>query len=681
MSSLIDIGNILIVLLACGLSLIVPPLITALWLSEHNSWPKTLLFALVLGLSTQGLLGFLSNHFLHTGITLEITIYFFGWLIATIVIAIRQGKNKFLQRYPVSGEDIILIGILFLAIAVRSIDPLQHMALGQSDAYSHLQFLRNVIDTGFVHNIIYPPGYHWILALPTAAFHLDPYLVARYGGAFFGAGLVLAVYVLVKSIAGNPAALLSAFLVSCFPGLNLLLKTGVGAFANQLGLFFIPVVYYFYIITEENKFRKSSMGYILIGLSLIGLSISVPMMLIQVLLILFVIRMSLLLGNRDKWLPQTKILTLSILPAIILLSAHLLLAGPIHQQKTIEVITAGTSINTSPFPADKILGENEQTKRSYSTRHLHTVLNHPAMTLLFDFLSGKRWGTGNFLFNIAGSLILMISGTIMLWGFRERKRGWVVIGIWGLITSVQTITGIFQFSGYQREGWSLMIAAACLSGVIGGIVYGWGKRRILFKAAMVIAISLSILGSFIYPPVHELRASCAEDEIIQIVRDISYQYAENRYWTMADMPVENASKYQFAFPSSLPLTIMTRKMTGWHDSNQGELVPTVMHPSGKIQVITITSDNSIGSYFKNNRQYIILIDKKTQGCFQDKVLFSIIDRNQVKTYVDGRDAHYNINEIIEPYVNSLNPGEWQVQRSVISQNLTVFAITPRQEIS
>jgi hypothetical protein len=418
MSFLIDIGNLLIVLSACGLSLIVPPLGAALWFSEDKSWPNILLLALVLGLSTQGVFGFFGNHFLRTGITLEITIYFLGWLIATAIILISQRKQKLFQRLSISREDFVLVGLLVLAIAVRSIHPLQHMALGQSDAYSHLQFLRDVLDSGFIQNVMYPPGYHWILALPTAAFHLDPYLVARYGGAFFGAGLVLAVYVLVKSIAGNPAAIFSAFLVSCFPGLNLLLKTGVGAFANQLGLFFIPVVFYFYIVSEEKTFGKSPMAYTLLALSLMGLSISVPMMLIHVLLILFMVRMSQLIKRRDKWFFQTGIFALSILPALILLSLHLLHAGPVHQKKTIEVITAGASINSVPSSPGETSEGVSQFPLPYPTRHLKTVLNHPAMNLLFDFFSVKRCGVGHFAVNTIGFLILIISGISILWGFR-----------------------------------------------------------------------------------------------------------------------------------------------------------------------------------------------------------------------------------------------------------------------
>lgn len=255
--------------------------------------------------------------------------------------------------------------------------------------------------------------------------------------------------------------------------------------------------------------------------------------------------------------------------------------------------------------------------------------------------------------------------------------GWAVLGFWGVIASLQTMTGFLQFSGYQREGWSLMIAAACLSGIIGGTIYCWGKRWVIFKAAVVIAVLLSISGSFIYPPVHELRASCAEDEIIQVARDISYRYTENRYWSIADKPIENDPRYLSAFSSRLPLTIMTRKMTGWHDSNQGELVPTVIHPSKKMRVMTISSEVGGKNFFENNRQYLVLMDKKTEGCTRNKVFFSMIDPRQVKSYIDGRESYYKINESIGSYLNTLNPDNWQIVKSVISQDLIAFAVAPK----
>ena len=676
--SLYNIANLVIVLSACGLSLIVPTLRTALWLSEEQSWPNILLLALVLGLTSQGILGFIWNHFLLAGIYLEITLYLLIWLIITVIVSLSQGRQPFSRKISMNREDLFLIGLLILAVAVRSIHPLQHMALGQSDAYSHLQFLRNILDSGFVHNVMYPPGYHWILALPTAAFHLDPYLVARYGGAFFGAGLVLAVYVLVRSVSGNPAAMFAAFLVSCFPGLNLLLKTGVGAFANQLGLFFIPVVLYFYKKTEERKIQESPTTYALLALSLMGLSISVPMMLLHVLLILFIVRLSQLIKRRDKWFLQTGIIALSILPALILLSLHLLHAGPVHQQKTMEVITAGASMNSAPSSQGETSGVINQLPNT--SMQLKTAFNHPAMILLFDFLSGKRWGIGHFAASIIGILILISSCISILWGLMGSKMGWVVLGFWGGLASLQTLTGFLQFSGYQREGWSLMIAAACLSGIISGFIYLWGKRWVIFRAAVVVAVLLSITVSFVYPPAHELRASCAEDEVIKVARDISYHYADSCYWSITDKQIGNVPIYLSTFSFQLPLTIMTRKITGWNDSNQGELVPSVIHSSKRIRVKTISFEVAGKDIFENGHQYLVLIDKKTEACNQSKVFFSMIDPRQVKSHINNLEAYYKINESIGSYLHTLNTDNWKIKESVINQSLIAFAVIPKQRI-
>ena len=668
-----DIGNLLMVLSAFGLSLTVPPLIVALWICEKKCWTNIFLVAFTLGVSAQGILGFLCNHYLRIGIIFETAIYYLGWLLVSIIVLLSQRKLKPF-KLSATREDLLLTGLLILAFAVRSVHPLQHMALGQSDAYSHLQFLRNVLDTGFVHNVMYPPGYQWILALPTAAFHLDPYLVARYGGAFFGAGLVLAVYVLVKSIAGNPAALLSAFLVSCFPGLYLLLKTGVGAFANQLGLFFIPVIFYFFISTEEKKFGKSTIAYALLALCLMGLSISVPMMLIHVLLILCIIRMILLLARRNQWLSQTIVFTLSILPAMILLSLHLLYAGPVHQQETIKVITAGAAINLVPSPSERTSKETGPDSSAGWMENLKSAWNHPAVSLVRDFFSVKRWDVGDFTANIVGFLMMTLFGITLLWGLRRENIGLVVLGIWGGIASLQTMTGVLQFSGYQREGWSFMIAFACLLGILGGATYCWGKRWILFKVAVVVVVLVSIICSFMYPQAHTLMASCAEDDIVRLVRQISSRHTVNRYWTFADKPTEG--EYPAAFSSQRPLTIVARKMTGWKDGNQGELIPSVICPSEQIRVKTVSSGDNLSNGLSRNGRYLILLDEMTENCLQDQIWFSRIDPRQVQCFRDGRQSFYKINDAIRSYLDALDRNLWRIAGTKISQHLLVYALEP-----
>src|SRR4030042_946390 len=105
MISLFDITNLVIVLLACSLSLIVPTLRTALWLSEEKSWPNIFLIALVLGLTSQGILGFFWNHYLLAGISLEITLYFLVWLIITVIVSLSQGRQPFPRKMPMNRED------------------------------------------------------------------------------------------------------------------------------------------------------------------------------------------------------------------------------------------------------------------------------------------------------------------------------------------------------------------------------------------------------------------------------------------------------------------------------------------------------------------------------------------------------------------------------------------------
>lgn len=672
---LYDIGNLLLVLSAFGLSLTVPPLIVALRICEKKSWTNIFFVALSLGVSAQGILGFLCNHYLRIGIAFETAIYYLGWLLISIIVLSSQRKSKPFKLSP-TREDIMLAGLLLLAVAIRSVHPLQHMALGQSDAYSHLQFLRNVLDTGFVHNVMYPPGYHWILALPTQSFQLDPYPVARYGGAFFGAGLVLAVYVLVRSIAGGAAALTAVFLVACFPGLSLLQKTGVGAFANQLGLFFIPVAFYFYMITEEKKFGTSTMAYALLALCLMGLSISVPMMLIHVLLILCIIRMILLLARRNQWLSRTIFFTLSILPAIVLLSLHLLYAGPVHQQETIKVITAGAAINSVPSLSERTSKETGPNSSVGWMENLKSAWNHPAVKLARDFFSIKRLGVGHSAANIVGFLMLTLFGITLLWGLKRGNIGLVVLGIWGGIASLQTMTGVLQFSGYQREGWSFMIAFACLLGILGGAAYCWGKRWILFKVAVVVVVLVSIICSFIYPPAHTLIASCAEDDIIRLVRHISSRHTVNRYWTFADKQTQGA--YPAAFSSQQPLTIVARKMTGWKDGDQGELIPSVISPSEQIRIKTVSSGDNLSYDLSRNGRYLILLDEMTEDCLQDQIWFSRIDPRQVQRFRDGRQSFYKINDAIRSYLDILDRNLWWITETKVSQNLLAYSVVPKE---
>ena len=160
----------------------------------REKWPALGLTAMVMGCSLQAVSGTLWSHLVRGNPYGELALYLFLWLLLVIWAYYNYGRSAtnipfYDEHEDNNGGHRILILILTAAFIVRMLHPLQVAYLGQSDAYTHLNYLHNIVDSGYLINPVYPPGYHWILALPSLVFSIDPYLVARYGGAFFGVGM------------------------------------------------------------------------------------------------------------------------------------------------------------------------------------------------------------------------------------------------------------------------------------------------------------------------------------------------------------------------------------------------------------------------------------------------------------------------------------------------------------
>ena len=187
-----------IILAAFAAVYLIPPLLALRRLYPAADRATLLMVSAGLGLSSQALLGFFWNHFVSHAPISEGVAYFLFWLAIGVVIQWRTIRfPNFNSQLPTFKSSPLLLAIILLtAVSIRSLDSLSHASLGQSDAYTHLQFLRDVFKYGQIRNIVYPPGYSWVLALPVLTFNLDAYLVARYVGPFFGALLVVTLYLL-----------------------------------------------------------------------------------------------------------------------------------------------------------------------------------------------------------------------------------------------------------------------------------------------------------------------------------------------------------------------------------------------------------------------------------------------------------------------------------------------------
>lgn len=395
------------------------------------------------------------------------------------------------EEFAAIPTDRVLVLIVLAGVALRWVHPLLTATLGQSDAYSHLQFLRDYVAHADLRHPYYPAGFHAVLALPTRLFSLDPYLVARYGGAFFGALLILVLGRFAGACSGQVTAIrYAALLVACNPLAYLLAKTGVGVFPNQWGLVLLP-----FSLLGYARLRAREPGVMGWRLGLLGLAVSVPLLLIDV---IQVVLLDVLIGSiRREW--KFRGGRTGWLWGVVALAC---LAGSLPFVN----LGQGSLIHTM-----SMLTGHEGALRSVPDAILVT---------LKDYISVKRWGFGNL--PADGALLGLAAGflTALVVALRTQNFGLRILALWGGMAVLQTGTGLFQFASYQRAGWQLLAAALLLAGVIlAALPAGWLKGRI--RAVIAAGLGLGAVLAFLHPPAHPNLHSASESEMLTITRTLS----------------------------------------------------------------------------------------------------------------------------------------------------------------
>ena len=655
----------LLVLAAFVLVYTVPTFIVARRLGPGDAWFGTLLNAWTFGLSSQAVLGLLWNHGVGRQPHLEVVVWLSLWLVLSLTLGRRRpGPLPAFGRVTAA----LLLGILLIGVIGRSLYPLQHWALGQSDAYSHLQFLRDIGWSGRIRNPAYPPGYHWVLALPTLLFHLDPYLVVRYVGAFFGAVLALAVGALAVRMAGRPAGLASVFLVSCFPGFMLLAKTGVGAFANQLGLALLPVLIFHYLgVTDAAATgrRREVAGF---ALAAAGLAGSVPLLLVSAVMALMLERgISAWRSPAKPFICLSGMAALAVLPAVMILLIHV---GQAEARGTRVPLAHVVDVSRAGAAAKGRSGDGPKpSERS-------TFNDHRGVRLAVDFLTVKRLGLGSPGANaaVAGILVLFV-GTAG-WGLRRRRPALVLLGVWGGLCAVQTAVGWLEFSRYQRAGWSLLIALAWLGGVVYGAIDARAEsRRSWLRALAMAGGALLGMAFLLRPPVHRHGLSPAEDNLVKTVRAMAFEFHARAG--------ERGDGFSLVRPGlSAPLTdlpraghfvIVSRPFTGFQ-GRQGDPIAAILgRPSG-VKLKTFQKNGDPYAILSPGACHIFLTDNATRAKPDDFGAWGRIDTRVSKTFARWQSRRYDVNQDIDAFTAVLDREGWVIGRGQVGSDLKVAIV-------
>ncbi len=364
-------------------------------------------------------------------------------------------------------RDPLLLPLLLLAFLVRILPPLADAALGQSDAYSHLQFLRDMSATGVLRHPYYPSGHARVCAVAVWLTRLDPYLVARFGGATFGIGLVAGLHTLALRLYGRPAARVAALLAAGCPLALPLLRTGVGLFANQLGLLLLPALL---LALLERRILSS-----------------------------FLLAAGLLLG--------TPMMLLDLLPGLCL---ALLLLLPFRRALPLLLLLGTAVLATGFLFLSRLAPESREALVFMLTRSPPGSHNIPALllSLLRDYLQPVPTGAALPL-RLATGIFALLSALSVL-PLRRENPLLAALCLLTALAGLQASTGILQFSAYARAGW-FFLALACL---LGGILYAHLRPRLPFPRLADAALLLLCLVSLIHPPRHTPHLSPAENALL-----------------------------------------------------------------------------------------------------------------------------------------------------------------------
>ncbi|HMP77507.1 MAG TPA: hypothetical protein PKE12_14515 [Kiritimatiellia bacterium] len=638
----VALAEALVVQLLLVLCYVFPPMFALrLWRTgDSRCW----LDGIVAALCVQSVLGFLWNVFTPAPMGIEALLYVMVW----IGVAVWRGAHTPSSPVPVSTDRLLWL-LVTLAVVVRLIHPLQTFALGQSDAYSHWQFIFDVLERGRLRHVVYPSGYHWVLALPVWIGGIDPYLMARFGGAFAAALLVMAVYALGDALGGRRTARIVAWFVAVCPLAWWLLKTGIGVFPNQFGLLLLPCIWLAYLRWLE---RPSALTGTSLLLLLAGLATSAPLFLLDV-AILLAVHQCAVWARADAAVRRrsARCAVWVFVAAVVPVALMLAVAGLRPVLNSLSAIAGGLSFDLPPD----------------DPRQIPYLLN----ALVRDFFLPKR---AVFQLSAVSAMsgVLAIGFTALaVAGWRRRRMDWLLVGAWGLLAALQTGWGILQFTRYQRAGWQLFLALA-VGGALAVTLPLWTNHRIFRLAVRTAIVALTVV-CFMVPPGHRPMHSAAESELVDFMRAFSRQVLRTR-----DLPVPRVL-YEPRLPESLHLGghrrlfLLSRRYTGF-SRGQGDPVYAALGLRQGIKIRPLGR----GEWSEPDDEcpVLIVLDRPAVHAVEQLGLTARLNAALAEASLSGTVPVDAAHREAEEFLGRLDPAAWRITRVSIAPALEAILAEP-----
>jgi hypothetical protein len=320
----------------------------------------------------------------------------------------------------------------------------------------------------------------------------------------------------------------------------------------------------------------------------------------------------------------------------------------------------------------------------FLTAHYGRDINpfhNPTASLILDYLWIKRVGLGSLAMNGMGLAILLGCLGAIVVGVRRRQTGWLVLGTWGALCAAQTLTGVLQFSAYQRAGWELLVVAACLMGASAAFVYTrWSSHRAL-RAATVTAIAAVCLTALLHPPSHRYMLSRCEDDIVRVARQLERSHTQPDSWRHPHVRFEKASTSPLveALEQEPDLTIVSRKFTGM-GGRVAEPIAAVLRRNSPIKSKQVKANRSEELLSDVPGVYVCLLDTPGRaehaGIHAPTKTFAAVSPRLARGMAKWHGKLLSLNADIEARIEEFQAQGATLQTFQEGRRLRIIVVTP-----
>lgn len=434
-------------------------------------------------------------------------IYFVMMLLLNIALFYRhQLLQKKIFDYFNSyqkKEKLFIVGVIFTIIPLlytHYYDSFQNLAPGNNDTYSHIGFLKQITESGYIHSTFYAPGFH-LLMFPLTKLLSYAHL-SRFAGPTLSLFIVLGISLVLKPLLKTKQSFLLLILLFSFPIFNQLTLQTISFFSSSLTFLFFSTLIVLY---TKPVFLNKNHLYALLSIISVALALSVPYFFVQLIPSLGLFWVATFLFKRRlsrQLLMHINVSLIISFLGLMLGYAHVLLQTslrgstyfpdiPTAQNMNHDIDCDGNNIVCTFFFE---LEKNETTEK--------TTL--PILKAGYDLLSIKDVRTENTILSLGAYSWILFSLFLFAYALKKKDHLLIVVSVFSIFFGISAQTGVVELGSYKgRSGWYLLLLCLIGCSVFFDRVYqllGFFSQKIFLLTFVLLFISCFLSPAEFYRP-------------------------------------------------------------------------------------------------------------------------------------------------------------------------------------